>query len=129
METRYTLSKNERLCSKKQIDHLFNSGRWLRSEHLRLVYLQVEKHDIPAQIVFSVPKKYHRKAVKRNLLKRRLREVYRLYKPKLYKSIEQCENQILLGVVFSTPEVIDYKTIELELKYLFVQLSIRLSGT
>ena len=128
MEANLIFPKSEKLGSKKCIDTLFANGRWLRSKHLRLVYfLSENEDDIPVQIVFSVPKRFHRRAVKRNLLKRRLRESYRLNKPAFYKRIEGCLQKIYIGVVFSTPDVVEYAVIDSELKYLLLQLSSRIS--
>jgi ribonuclease P protein component len=128
MEQRYTFSKNERLCLKKRIDSLFSSGRWLRSEHLRLVYLVGDEQlEAPAQIIFSIPKKLHRRAVKRNLLKRRLREAYRLNKPKFYANLGNSSGKLLLGIVYSSAEIADYKTLQTELSFLLIQTNTHLS--
>jgi ribonuclease P protein component len=126
MQTRYTFSKNERLCSKKQIDILFKNGRWLRSEHLRLAYILSETEiTVQAQVLITVPKKYHRRAVKRNLLKRRLREAYRLFKPKFYSAIIGNEKPLLIAVVYSSSDIIDYKAVQSELSNLLLQVAAR----
>ena len=130
MERRYTFQKSEKLCLKKQISSLFEHGRWLRSEHLRLIYyIPEERIQIPAQVMFSVPKKLHRRAVTRNLLKRRLRESYRKQKPDFYKRIKDKEISVHLAFVLSSSNVSDYKTLNTEVKYLLIQLATRLERT
>jgi ribonuclease P protein component len=49
------------------------------------------------RIVISVPKKIHRKAVRRNLIRRRIREAYRLNKQILY---EIAGSEITLNIMF-----------------------------
>ncbi|GAK95888.1 ribonuclease P protein component [Nonlabens tegetincola] len=72
---RFTFSKNQKLKSRKLIEQLFKDGKSIKSGPLRLVYLPVEKE---TQIGVSVSKRYFKKAVDRNRLKRLLREAYRL---------------------------------------------------
>src|SRR5690554_6622772 len=74
-----TLSKEERLCSKRSIDGLFAKGSSFVLYPFRFVVLQ-SPDEQPAKILFSVSKRKFRKAVDRNWIKRRMREAYRLNK-------------------------------------------------
>ena len=79
MEGRSTLRKHERLSSKGAVEMLLKSGRYGVSGVLKYVYRK--NNGLPySRMVVSVPKKLFRRAVKRNLLKRRVREAYRLNK-------------------------------------------------
>ena len=79
MEVRSTLKKRERLSSKGAVDALLKSGKCGVSGVLKYVYRR--DNGLPfSRIMVSVPKKLFRRAVKRNLLKRRIREAYRLNK-------------------------------------------------
>ena len=78
----YRLHKEERLNSRILIEKLFTGGsKSLPAFPLRVVYMIVEgEHLPPVSLLISVPKKRFKRAVKRNLLKRRIRESYRLQK-------------------------------------------------
>ena len=74
-----TLSKSERLCGKKAIAELMERGKGGVSGCLRYKFLQADEAGV-TRILVSVPKRHFKRAVKRNLLKRRIRESYRLQK-------------------------------------------------
>ena len=74
----HTFSKQERICDKKDIAALLAAGRWCREGVLKACY--AENGLDFSRVLISVPKRYFKRAVKRNLLKRRIREAYRLQK-------------------------------------------------
>ncbi|WP_291564908.1 ribonuclease P protein component [Bacteroides sp.] len=76
---RFTLQKKERLNSKIIIEKLFSGGsKSLPAFPLRIVYMPIEEDDYPTlSILISVPKKRFKRAVKRNRVKRQIREAYR----------------------------------------------------
>jgi ribonuclease P protein component len=75
----YTFTKEERLCNKKLIDQLYHNGSSFLCYPFKVSWiLSADPQPFPAQVLFSVSKKRYKKAVDRNLVKRRLREAYRL---------------------------------------------------
>lgn len=94
-----TLSKEERLKSKKIIEQLFKQGKSVSSNGFTLVYLPtVLSSYYPAQAGFSVPKKFFNRAVDRNSIKRLMREVYRTHKHLFYQKL--VTNKIQMAVMF-----------------------------
>ena len=85
---RFTLSKEERLSWKRHIDVLFEKGESFISFPLRVVYLPaIEQMPSTVSMLVSIPKKRFKRAVKRNLLKRQVREAFRLDKYKLIEPL------------------------------------------
>ncbi len=75
-----SFSKQERLCSNKRIDALFASGDSFIAYPLRVVYISNKAESPSVSVLISVPKKKFKRAVKRNRVKRLIREAYRLNK-------------------------------------------------
>lgn len=87
---RFTLSKNERLSSLKEIDQLFAEGKSIASQPIRLIWRQKDSMgpDSPKIcVMFAVMKKKFPHAVDRNRIKRLMRENYRLMKPELLSAL------------------------------------------
>lgn len=106
--------KEERLCSKKLLDLLFKNGSSLLLYPFRVTYLFVaEPHQYPAQVVINVAKKRYKRAVDRNLIKRRTREVYRLQKEaQLYTALQQHDELLLLSLQYIGKEKYEYAFFE-----------------
>lgn len=79
-----TFHKNERITSLKLIEHLFRDGesKAATAFPLKAVYTFVPHQEgcAPVQVLISVPKRHFKRAVKRNRVKRQVREGYRLNK-------------------------------------------------
>jgi ribonuclease P protein component len=107
----FTFTKIERLCSKKAIDDLFANGKSKTQFPFKLIYKVSEfESPFPVRAMFVVPKKKHKRANKRNDIKRRMREVYRLNKHTLYESIKT--HKIDLMFICLSNEELEYSVIE-----------------
>jgi ribonuclease P protein component len=108
---RFTFKKDERLCSKIVLDKLFTDGKSVFAYPFKYIFLLNEAPENPAvQIVFSVPKRNFKRAVHRNLIRRRMREAFRLNKPAFYESLG--EQKIALMVIYTEKEILDFKPIQ-----------------
>ena len=103
--SRNTLPKKERLCGKTSISMLLAKGRHGNVPGLRFCCL-VGNGSEQNRIMVSVPKKLFKRAVKRNLLKRRLRESYRRQKHDL-----RIPSGVDLLITYSTKEILPYEEI------------------
>lgn len=113
------LSKKERLCNVKAIGTLVAKGRYVSHGSLRCCYLltdSAEEQNI-CRIVVSVPKRLFKRAVKRNLLKRRIREAYRLQKSLL----ESCNADLMF--VYCSKEVASFQDIYSDMTVLLKRIA------
>ena len=124
----YTLPRSERLRSLTAIRRLFGEGRSGFVYPYRYVWLAGKQSDeVPSdgrgiEVMFSVPKKFHKRANKRNLLKRRTREAYRLSREGLVERAKERGVELQLALIYSTKECHNYKTIENAVQRILAQV-------
>lgn len=120
------LRKEERLCSKKLIDTLFGTGgsHAMTAYPLKAVYRLIDSKtetsvsketvmESKVQVLVSVPKKHFKRAVKRNRVKRQVREAYRKHKSYVTLRVnELTDKQLLIAFIWLSNELIDSVTIE-----------------
>jgi len=111
MAQRFTLPKQERLCSRKIIESVFEGKKVIHLFPFS-IYYQFCSLPSPAsiQIAFAVSKKNFKRAVDRNKVKRLMREAYRLNKELL--TPHSFEKQIALVSVYHAREILPFHIIE-----------------
>lgn len=111
MTGNYTLPKRERLHSFGALRRLFDEGRGGFVYPFRYVVYIEGAEEPSAEILFSTPKRFLKRANKRNVVRRRMREAYRLNKSILLDA-ETTPFEADIALIYSTKEVLDYQTIE-----------------
>jgi ribonuclease P protein component len=120
---RETFKKAERLCSKKEIEKLFENGKSFFYPPFVIVWSLTDSDiPFPAQVAFSVSKKGFKLAVTRNLIKRRMREAYRKNKSVLYEFLLSSGKKVVFTIIYKESTVVDYVTIETATKELISKL-------
>lgn len=116
MTPRQTLSKTERLKSYKRIRILFAQGQKFKVFPLVIYFLlrveKVEGVEGILQMGVSVGKRHFKRAVDRNLLKRRIREAYRKQKHELKEFLIASGISMDIFFVYSNARISDYPEIE-----------------
>ena len=127
-ERRYTFNKSERLCSKKLIERLFAGGnKSFPTFPLRVVYmcLPPEETEADASILISVPKKRFKHAVKRNQVKRQVREAYRRNKHILLDALKAQETSVkmVMAFIWLDNKIHSMEEVEYKVKKLLTHIS------
>lgn len=109
---RFTLHKEERVTRRKVIEELFATGKTFSAYPLRVFYLlkkrsgsEEELSNAPLQFGVGVSKRYFKKAVDRNRVKRLLRETYRTQKPELLEAVSQKSASLQVFAIFTGKEL------------------------
>ena len=111
MVKQFTLGKEERLKSRKQIEQLFSEGKKFTLAPFRIYYSFNKDKNIPLQFGAGVSSKIFKKAVDRNRVKRLIREAYRLQKIMLLEKLAEQNTQLNLFFIYTGKELPEYKEV------------------
>ena len=123
MDKPHALPKAERLSSLTAVRRLFADGASGFVYPFRYMVLKSESTTPSVEVLFSVPKRNHKRANRRNTLKRRMREAYRLNNDALHAAIEEHGKEVDIAFVYSTKDLLPYKTIEHAVRRILADVS------
>jgi len=114
MGTSFTFTKAERLTNHQLIADLFaKKGKSVFKPPILFAFIETPLNsDFPVQVFISVSKKKIAKASDRNVIRRRIREAYRLNKHLLYSHLEKKQKQFALAILYLNKDEASYAQIE-----------------
>ena len=123
------LRKPERLNKKKIIEKMFAGGsRSFSIFPLRVVWLPVEELDVQASILISVSKRRFKRAVKRNRIKRQIREAYRLNKQILLAPLTEKNWRLAIAFIYLADELMNSALVEEKIKAALTRIVEKISA-
>ena len=117
-----TLCKEERLRGERVISNLFDSGHTFFVSPYKVFWIKIPESVLyPSRFAVSVSKRRFKRAVKRNLIKRRTREAFRINKQLLNKAING--GQIHLMVIYVSDQLLPYAELEGAMKKILQRIA------
>jgi len=103
---------------------MFSNVKSFTTSALRLVWKEDNgKDEVTIKSIIVVPKKKIRLAVKRNIIRRRMKEAYRLNKIELENILKDKKLQLNIAIIYQKDKILPYKTLEEEIKLILERLS------
>ena len=123
------LGKEERVTGRTLVESLFKGGesRSMSYYPLRVVYRLVDRDEAPVRILVSVPKKCFKRAVKRNRVKRQVRESYRKHKHLLDgKMSDKSDQTLVMAFIWMDDHLHDSSDVEHRVRSLIIRIGEKL---
>lgn len=122
-----TFSKRERIVSQKLIEQLFSKGnsRSIVAFPLRIVYMERPRTEgeMPVQVLVSVSKRHFKHAVKRNRVKRQIREAYRHHKQRLTEELQQQDKALAIAFIWLADKLFESQQVERNVSRLLAKVA------
>ena len=129
MNRHFGFSKSEHLCGDTRISRLFTQGESFIVYPLRVVYIVTTNEEKEVvSVLISVPKKRFKRAVKRNRLKRLIREAYRHNKHHLIETMISKGKKLHLAFSYVSDEEMDLDAINKKMQIALEKLGSKVNS-
>ena len=117
MSKQFTLGKDERLKSRKQIEQMFDTGKSFVVTPFRVYFilnseLSMNNERRLLQVGVGTSSKNFKKAVERNRVKRLIREAWRLQKNELEEKVKTSVKQLNVFFIYTGKELPDFTMVK-----------------
>lgn len=119
----FSYNKNEKLKSRKQLENIFTSGKTFTVFPIKVFFGFVDEQDSIVKAGVGVSKRFFKKAVDRNYIKRLLRESYRTEKVPLNNQMFETNKKLKLFFLFIDGNLPGYNLIQQKMKLIIEKLS------
>ena len=110
MKAKEGLPKYERICKENDIQALFDQGKGFSIYPFRVIYLfRRENLPVTCRLLVSVSKKRFHHAIKRNRVKRLMRESWRKNKANLYEICRRDNISVDVALVYTATVIHSYE--------------------
>tara|TARA_B100000900_G_scaffold234739_1_gene199269 strand:- start:6956 stop:7330 length:375 start_codon:yes stop_codon:yes gene_type:complete len=119
----FEFSKTQKLCSEALINRMFEIGNSITEPPFRFVWLIESNNDnVYVKTLISVSKKRLKLAKDRNLIKRRVREIFRINSIDLKDHLKSKKIQLNLGIIYNQDKICDSSFMEKKINLLLTRL-------
>ena len=119
----FEFSKKHKLCSQKSINRMFENGNTIIEPPFRAVWVvESNDDDVYVKTLINVSKKQFKFAKDRNLIKRRIREVYRLNNKNLENHLKSRELKINLAILYNQDKILESSFMKKKINLLLSRL-------
>jgi|TARA_B110000967_G_scaffold200382_1_gene236118 ribonuclease P protein component len=120
----FEFPKKQKLCSETVIKEMFYNGKSFTTSSFRLVWKQDDNEvKVNLKSIIVVPKKRIRLATKRNIIRRRMNEAYRLHKIEFENILKDRKLKLSIAIIYQNVKILPYSSIEDEIKLILERLS------